>query len=178
MIPARFLLTTVCWGLLKKLRAVCGLSPMPTSLTKPVGNCCPNNFGKMKFITAKPEHRKKALSLIRSLNVVSMEPIYHALNNRKVKIAIKGKKVLGVIVFTPRRDSIHIEALVIRATNRQQGIGKKLVKEIIKMAKRQRKNRVSLATAFLYNAKEFYEKCGFYRTRTWEDAWSMSRVIE
>jgi N-acetylglutamate synthase-like GNAT family acetyltransferase len=129
-----------------------------------------------RVITAKPEHRKGILSLLRSLNV-SMGPIYKAINNRKVKIAIKGKKILGVILYIPRKESIHIEALTIRVTNRRQGIGIQLIKEIIKTAKKQRKNRVSVATAFVYNAKGFYEKCGFYRTRTWVDSWSMSYKI-
>jgi len=132
----------------------------------------------MKLITARPEHRKKVVSLLRSLHLWSMDPIYAAFNNKKVKVVVERKKVLGAIVFTPRKDSVHIEALVVRRTNRQQGIGTKLVREVIRAAKRQRKTRVSVATAFEYNAKEFYEKCGFYRTRTWYDWWSMSYKVK
>jgi len=141
-------------------------------------SCLGATLTVMKLITAKPEHSKKILSLLRSLHIWSMDPIYTAFDNKKVKVVVEGKKVLGAIAFTPRTGSVHIEALVVRRTNRRQGIGTKLVREVIRTAKRQRKRRVSVATAFEYNAKEFYEKCGFYRTRTWHDAWSMSYKVK
>jgi ribosomal protein S18 acetylase RimI-like enzyme len=131
----------------------------------------------MKIITAKPEHRVKILLLLRSLYIYDIEPVYAAIKKKTVKIAIEGNKTLGVIVYTVKKDRVYIEGLNVRYTHRRQGIGRKLVREVLKIAKRRRKKWVSLHTAFGYNAKAFYEKCGFYRTRTWADSWAMTYKV-
>jgi GNAT superfamily N-acetyltransferase len=136
----------------------------------------------VKIISAKPEHRKSLQGLFKSLSRIggvyieyaTLKTLDEAIKKREIKIAVENDKVLGAIVLVSRKESVYIGGLIVRGKNRRSGIGAKLIKEAIKKGKRQKKRYISLGTAFGYNARGFYEKCGFYRTKTWPDAWSMS----
>jgi len=137
----------------------------------------------IKIRTAKPEHRKFLLRLFCSLNNIvnvwlkyrNLSIIDEIIKNRQVKIAIDDNNVvIGAIVLVPRRESIYIGALIVKASKRRMGVGRKLIKETIRKAKRQKKKYISVETAFGYKARGFYEKCGFYRTKTFSDCWSLS----
>jgi GNAT superfamily N-acetyltransferase len=147
-----------------------------TTLEKKLGR------GAMKIVSAKPKHRKELQRMFYSLNSLvqvhlkytDLEAIDEAIKKHQIKIAFEGTKSLGTIVLVSRKHSIYIGALVVRARSRRKGVGKKLVREAIKKGRRQLKKHISVATAFGYDARGFYERCGFYRTRTWSDAWSLS----
>jgi len=136
----------------------------------------------MKICTAKPEHSLSLLGLFKTLNNIAniwlsytdFEVLDEAIRKGKIKIALDGDLVLGAIVLEPRKHSLYIGALVVKARQRRKGIGRKLIQTAIRQAKRQNRRYISVATAFEYKARGFYERCGFYRTRTYDDSWSLS----
>jgi len=131
--------------------------------------------------TAKPEHRKSLHGLFLGLSRYAdlwlvyseMAAIDYALSNRQIKIALKGTTVIGAMVLEPRKEGVYIAAFYIKAGYRNKGIGKRLINEAIRRTKRQKKRYITVDTAFEYGAKGFYESCGFYRTKTHRDCWSL-----
>jgi GNAT superfamily N-acetyltransferase len=139
----------------------------------------------VKVISAKVIHRKDALKLFRALDRLApiwleytdLETVDEAIENHQVKVAVEDDKIVGVIALVPRKNHLSIGALFVDSKRRKQGVGSKLIKAAIKAAKKLGKPRITVATAFEYNAKGFYEKCGFYRTRTYHDCWALSYKI-
>jgi GNAT superfamily N-acetyltransferase len=148
----------------------------------------------MKIIYPKPEHRLSLLALYRSLNRLAgdiyleyaeLERIDEAIRDKEIRIALDRYQVppgfrrpspgiiVGAIATYEQRNYLYVGGLIVKSRKRNQGIGRKLIREAIKKAEKLGKTKVVVETAFEYDSRGFYEKCGFKLTKTYHDSWRL-----
>ncbi len=79
----------------------------------------------------------------------------------------KGEKVLGYVILFCVLDEFHLANIAVDQAYQRQGIGSRLLQEVIKIAKEKDVKRIYLEVRQSnFKAQRFYEKFGFYRTTT------------
>ena len=90
--------------------------------------------------------------------------------NKPIEIIIKNKQgeIIGGLYGRSLWGTLEIKTLAVRPENRKEGIGKELMQEAEKEARRRKCRYISLDT-FSFQAPEFYEKLGFKKIGTETD---------
>ncbi len=98
----------------------------------------------------KEGFKKHTISQVGVINVTEYEAI-----------SLYEKELIGSIVFRSFWGSLEIKYLYIDENFRNQGLGKKLLEEAIKVGKEDLKCKVVYLDTLSYQALEFYKKLGF-----------------
>ncbi|WP_100610660.1 GNAT family N-acetyltransferase [Confluentibacter lentus] len=90
--------------------------------------------------------------------------------NKPIEIIARNTKneIIGGLYGRSLWGTLEIKTLVVKAENRNEGIGQKLINEAEKEAKKRNCRFISLDT-FSFQAPNFYEKCGFVKIGTETD---------
>jgi len=90
--------------------------------------------------------------------------------NKPIEIIARNNKndIIGGIYGRSMWGTLEIKTFVVRPESRHEGIGKKLIEEAEKEAKKRNCRYISLDT-FSFQAPKFYEKCGFIKIGTETD---------
>ena|SRR5690606_10974387 len=90
--------------------------------------------------------------------------------NKPIQIIIRDfeNEIIGGLYGRSIWGTLEIKTLVVKQGNRNQGIGRKLMEEAEKEAKRRNCRFISLDT-FSFQSPIFYEKCGFEKIGTETD---------
>jgi len=130
----------------------------------------------MKIRKAKPKDIKKIGEL---MNEEFSKPPFNEKSNLKdilksirffhkigtIKIVVENKEIVGVIIFKQEQywegPSILIEDLAVRKDFQKKGIGKLLMNDLEKYAKRKKINSIYFLTHKKSSAIQFYKKLGY-----------------
>jgi len=103
----------------------------------------------------------------------------------KFRLAAKeGNKIIGKLAGHHMAGVMYIGEILIAEGKRGQGVGRALMAEAEKLAKRKKFHKIYLETGVGWKAVEFYEKLGYQKEarleKLWEgkDFWIMSKFLK
>jgi ribosomal protein S18 acetylase RimI-like enzyme len=107
------------------------------------------------------ESYDEIVNLLLEYNLSKTEKLEEEIN-KPIEIIVRNEKnkIIGGLYGRSIWGTLEIKTFVVRPENRTLGIGKKLILEAEKEAKRRKCRFISLDT-FSFQAPEFYEKLGF-----------------
>ena len=114
---------------------------------------------------------KKTISFLYKNKVVSLFFVYDPGRNQIVLVAKKSKKVVGYCSLNIRLNMREqgligvLTELIVDKDVRGQGLGKKLMKEMVKQTKKKKCREIQLSSTFpRKKAHKFYQGLGFKNT--------------
>ena len=78
--------------------------------------------------------------------------------------ATEKSKTIGILEFTIQAGVAWVKDLIVANSHRKQGVGKKLMLEVEKIAKERKAHKIFLNTGIGWEAEKFYEQLGYDKT--------------